>query len=100
MSTYTLELVSASSVREDISSLAGHKHLWRVTHGVSLVAYCAEKVLADRIARDNLYRPTVSTTGNLFSYPSNDSPLAICVGTTNMLLHQDDERKSGVEPLA
>jgi hypothetical protein len=96
MSTYTLELVSASSIKEDVSPLAGHKDLWRVTYGVSLVAYCAEKGLADRIAHGNLYRPTISSTGNLFSYPSSDSPQAICVGTTNTLLLEDDKRKSAV----
>jgi hypothetical protein len=96
MSTYTLELVSTSSIKEDVSRLAGHKDLWRVTCGVSLVAYCADKGLADRIAHGDFYRPTISPTGNLFSYPSSDSPQAICVGTTNTLLHEDDKRKNAV----
>jgi hypothetical protein len=96
MSTYTLELVAASSIKEDVSKLGGHKELRRVTYGVSLVAYCTEKGLADRIAHGNLYRPTISSTGNLFPYPSSDMPKAICVGTTNTLLHEDDKRKSAV----
>lgn len=92
MANYTLELVATSAIMEDVSSLADHDHLWRVTSGISLVAYCIDKSLADRIAHNDLYRPTISVKSNLFCYPSSSDPRAICVGTTNALLRKDDER--------
>ena len=92
MANFTLDLISASSIEDDIAPLNGCKNLWRVTSEGVLVAYCADKSVADRIAHGNLYRVTIGTR-QLFSYPSAENPVAMCVGTTNALLREDDQRK-------
>lgn len=53
MPNYTLDLIAVSSIKDDISPLVGAKDVWRVTSDGSLVAYCADKALADRIAGNN-----------------------------------------------
>lgn len=93
MPNYTLDLISASAIKDDISPLDGIKDLWRVTSSGTLVAYCVDKKLADRIAHGNLYRSTVNPRGTLFSYPSVGSVEALCVGITNAMLHEDDDRR-------
>ncbi|WP_416739073.1 hypothetical protein ACM1ZW_19630 [Pseudomonas sp. NFX71] len=88
--TYTLTLIAASAINDDVSLLAGHKNLWRVDCQGKLVAYCVDKSFADRIAEEDMYRPTIAGTGNLFAYPSTDAPVALCIGTVNLALMQSE----------
>jgi len=84
--TYALTLVAATAIKDDVGLLAGHKNLWQVDYQGKLVAYCVDKSLADRIAQEDMYRPTIGGTGNLFAYPSTDAPVALCIGTVNAAL--------------
>lgn len=89
--TYTLSHVTASSIKEDVDPLLGHELLWRVECENTVVAYCVDKSLADRIASENLYSGiAASRTGNLFSYPSRDAAIAVCVGVVNKRLMDSD----------
>jgi len=85
MTTYTLSLVSMDSIKDDVEQLSGHKHLWRVECEGDVIAYCIDKALADRIA-ELQYSRAIGATGNLFSYPSADAPIALCVGAINEML--------------
>lgn len=88
--TYKISQVETATIQDDIELLIGHSHLWRVECNGRLAAYCVDKALADRIANENLYRTTISPTGTLFSYPSPETAVAVCVGTVNTLLRDTD----------
>lgn len=88
--TYTLSLISTAAIKDDVGPLLGHKNLWRVECGEKVVAYCVDKALADRIAHEDMYRPTVGGTGNLFAFPSGDEPIALCIGTINVMLKKSE----------
>lgn len=86
--TYTVSLISTAAIEDDVELLAGRKDLWRVECDQKVVAYCVDKSLADRIAHDNLYRPTQGGFEGLFAFPSTDAPIALCVGSVNAMLRK------------
>ena len=86
MTTYTLSLVSAEAIKDDIEFLVGHKHLWRVEREGKVVAYCIDKAFADRIVELSYATSASDGTGHLFPYPSAGSAVAMCVGAVNSLL--------------
>lgn len=86
MTTYTISLVSAETIKDNIEFLAGHKHLWRVEREGTVVAYCIDKAFADQIVELRYATAVNGGTGNLFPYPSAGSAVAMCVGSVNSLL--------------
>lgn len=87
MATYTVSLISAESIKDDVKLLAGHKNLWCVEREGRVLAYCVDKGFVDRVT-DLSFSLSVDSTGNFFAYPSVEEPVALCTGAVNALLRK------------